>query len=59
VSVLDVPSFRQIEVHTAEQLVPGPTRLEFEIDLAKLKEIYIVSKQIPTQNIAICDLQSH
>jgi hypothetical protein len=29
---------RQIEVHTAEPLVPGPTRLEVEIAVAKLKK---------------------
>jgi hypothetical protein len=29
---------RQIEVHTAEQLVPGPSHLEVEIVFAKLKK---------------------
>jgi hypothetical protein len=28
----------QIEVHTAEPLVPGPSRLEVEIAIAKLKK---------------------
>jgi hypothetical protein len=28
---------RQIEIHTAEPLVPGPSLLEVEIDVAKLK----------------------
>jgi hypothetical protein len=28
-----------IEVHTAEPLVPGPSRLEVEIAIAKLKSI--------------------
>jgi hypothetical protein len=28
---------RQIEIHTAEPLVPGPSRLEVEIAIAKLK----------------------
>jgi hypothetical protein len=30
---------RQIEVHAAEPLVPGPSRLEVEIAIAKLKSI--------------------
>jgi hypothetical protein len=34
-SVSDV---RQIEVHMAEPLVPGPSRLEVEIAIAKLKK---------------------
>jgi hypothetical protein len=29
---------RQIEVHTAEKLVPGPSRLDVEIAIAKLKK---------------------
>jgi hypothetical protein len=29
---------RQTEVHTAEPLVPGPSRLEVEISIAKLKK---------------------
>jgi hypothetical protein len=29
---------RQIEVHTAEPLVTGPSRLEVEIAIAKLKK---------------------
>jgi hypothetical protein len=29
---------RQIEVHTAEPLVPGPSHLEVEIAFAKLKK---------------------
>jgi hypothetical protein len=28
---------RQIEVHTAEPLVPGPSRLEVEVAIAKFK----------------------
>jgi hypothetical protein len=30
--------FRQTEIHTADQLVPGPSRLEVEIAIAKLKK---------------------
>jgi hypothetical protein len=36
----NVSDVRQIEVHTAEPLVPGPSRLEVEISIAKLKSIY-------------------
>jgi hypothetical protein len=35
--VHNVSDVRQIEVHTAEPLVPGPSRLEGEIAIAKLK----------------------
>jgi hypothetical protein len=40
-TLLNVPNVsdaRQIEVHTAEPLVPGPSRLEVEIAIAKLKK---------------------
>jgi hypothetical protein len=36
--VYNVSDVRQIEVHTAEPLVPGPSRLEDEIAVAKLKK---------------------
>jgi hypothetical protein len=36
--VHNVSDVRQIEVHTAEPLVPGPSRLEIEIAIAKLKK---------------------
>jgi hypothetical protein len=36
--VHNVSDVRQIEVHTAEQLVPGPSRLKAEIAIAKLKK---------------------
>jgi hypothetical protein len=36
--VHNVSDVRQIEVHTAEHLVPGPSRLEVEIAIAKLKK---------------------
>jgi hypothetical protein len=34
----NVSDVRQIEVHTAEPVVPGPSRLEVEIAIAKLKK---------------------
>jgi hypothetical protein len=37
-NVHNVSDVWQIEVHTAEQLVPGPSRLEVEIAIAKLKK---------------------
>jgi hypothetical protein len=36
-NVHNVSDVRQIEVHMAEPLVPGPNRLEVEIAIAKLK----------------------
>jgi hypothetical protein len=36
--VHNVSEVRQIEVHTAEPLVPGPVRLEVKIAIAKLKK---------------------
>jgi hypothetical protein len=36
-NVHNVSDVRQIEVHMAEPLVPGPSRLEVEIAIAKLK----------------------
>jgi hypothetical protein len=38
-NVHDVSDVRQIEIHTAEPLVPGPSHLEGEISIAKLKSI--------------------
>jgi hypothetical protein len=34
----NISDVRQIEVHTAEPLVPCPSRLEVEIAIAKLKK---------------------
>jgi hypothetical protein len=34
----NVSDVGQMEVHTAEPLVPGPSCLEVEIDIAKLKK---------------------
>jgi hypothetical protein len=36
--VHQVSDVRQIEVHMAEQLLPGPSRLEVEIAIGKLKK---------------------
>jgi hypothetical protein len=36
-NVHNVSDVRQIEVHTTKPLVPGPSSLEVEIDIAKLK----------------------
>jgi hypothetical protein len=37
-NVHNVSDVRQIELHTAEPLVPGPSHLESEIAIAKLKK---------------------
>jgi hypothetical protein len=37
-NVHNVTDVRQIEIHTAETLVPGPSHLEVEISIAKLKK---------------------
>jgi hypothetical protein len=37
-NVHNTSDVRQIEVHMAQQLVPGPSHLEVEIDIAKLKK---------------------
>jgi hypothetical protein len=37
-NVHNVSGVRQIELHTAEPLVPGPNRLDVEIAIAKLKQ---------------------
>jgi hypothetical protein len=37
-NVHNVSDVRQIEVHTAEPLVPDPSRLEAEIAIAKFKK---------------------
>jgi hypothetical protein len=51
-NVHNVNDVRQIEVHTAEPLVPGPSRLEVEIDIAKLKKYKSPgSDQIPAELI--------
>jgi hypothetical protein len=37
-NVHNVSDVRQIEIHTTELLVPGPSNLEVEISIAKLKK---------------------
>jgi hypothetical protein len=37
-NVHNVSDVSQIEIHTAEPLVPGPSRLEVKIPIAKLKK---------------------
>jgi hypothetical protein len=49
--VHNVSDVRQIEVHTTEPLVPGPSRLEVEIATAKLKDISPESDQISAEQI--------
>jgi hypothetical protein len=50
--VHNVSDVRQIEVHTSEPLVPGPSRLVFEIAIAKLKRYKSPgSDQIPAELI--------
>jgi hypothetical protein len=47
-NVHNVSDVRQIEVHTAEPLLPGTSCLEVEIAIAKLKDSYSPgSDQIP------------
>jgi hypothetical protein len=36
--VHNVSDVRKIEVHTVEPLVPGPSRVEVEINIAKFKK---------------------
>jgi hypothetical protein len=50
-NVHNVSDVRQIEVHTAEPLVPGPSRLEVEIAIAKLKYKSLGSDGIPVELI--------
>jgi hypothetical protein len=51
-NVPNVSDVRQIEVHTAEPSVPGPSRLEVEIAIAKLTNYKSPgSDQIPAELI--------
>jgi hypothetical protein len=51
-NVHNVSDVMQIEVHTADPLVPGPSRLEVEIAIAKLKKYNSPgSDQIPAELI--------
>jgi hypothetical protein len=50
--VHNVSDVRQIEVHTAEPLFPGPSRLEVEIAIAKLGKYKLPGNdQIPAELI--------
>jgi hypothetical protein len=52
INVHNVSDIRHIEVHTVEPLVPGSSRLEFEIAIAKLKKYKSPgSDQIPAELI--------
>jgi hypothetical protein len=49
-NVHNISGVRQIEIHTAEPLVPGPSHLEVEISIAKLKKYKSTgSDQIPAE----------
>jgi hypothetical protein len=55
-NVHNVSDVRQIEVHTAEPLVPGPSHLEVEIAVAKLKKYKLPgSDEIPAELIQAGD----
>jgi hypothetical protein len=50
--VHNVSDVRQIEAHIAEPLVPGPSHIEVEIAIAKLKKYkFPGSDQIPAELI--------
>jgi hypothetical protein len=51
--VHNVGDVRQIEVHTAEPLVPGPSHLLVEIAIVKLKCKLPGSDQIPAELIQV------
>jgi hypothetical protein len=52
--VHNVSEVRQIEVHTADPLVPGPCRLELAIAVAELKKYKSPgSDQIPAELIQV------
>jgi hypothetical protein len=51
-NVHNVSEVRQIEVHRAELLVPGPSRLQVEIAIAELKKYKLPgSDEIPAELI--------
>jgi hypothetical protein len=65
-NVHNVSDVRQIEVHMAKPLVPGPSHLEVEIAIAKLKKYKSPgSDQIPAEliqaggEILVRDPQTH
>jgi hypothetical protein len=54
-NVHNVSEVRQIELHTAEPLAPGPSRLELEIAIVKLKKYKSPgSDQIPEEAKCYC-----
>jgi hypothetical protein len=54
--VHNVSDVRQIEVHTAGSLIPGPSRFEVEIAIAKLKKYKSPgSDQVPAELIQAGD----
>jgi hypothetical protein len=55
-NVHNASDVRQIEVHTAEPLVPGPSRPEVEFGIAKLKKHKSPGRR---QNVTVCDPQTH
>jgi hypothetical protein len=64
--VPNVSDVRQIEAHTAEPLVPGPSHLEVEIAITKLKQYKLPSSdqilaelfQAGGKKITVCNLQT-
>jgi hypothetical protein len=61
-NVHNVSDVRQTEVHTAEPLVPGLSRLEVEIAIAKLKRHKSPSGRTDSSrrlNVTVCDPQTH
>jgi hypothetical protein len=44
-NVHNASDVRQIDVHTAEPVVPGPSRLEVEIAIAELKKLEVCMGQ--------------
>jgi hypothetical protein len=48
----NISGVRQTEIHTAEPLVPGPSHLEADIGISKLKKYKLLgSDQIPAELI--------
>jgi hypothetical protein len=63
-NVHNVSDVKQIEVHTAEPLIPRPSRLEVEIAIAKLKTYKSPDSAGRTdssrrRNITVCDQKTH
>jgi hypothetical protein len=66
-NVHNISDVRQLEVHMAELLVPGPSRLEVEIAIAKLKKCKSPGSEENScrtgsgrrRNVIVCDPQIH